>query len=485
MTAVNKGVHFGTDGWRGIIAADYTVENVRRAADALARTFPPKRGTRPTVYVGYDHRFLAENFAYTAADVLRQRGFQAKPLSEAVSSPFISYLTNRRKCPFGVMITASHNPAHYLGFKVKASYGGSISEETAKRIESNVRQHEAAAASFSDSAEIYDPRSEFETYFKYLKSHVDVRFFKKAGLHAVVDSMYGPGGKFVERFLRTIPNRLNVKIIHNSRDAHFGGLHPEPIEPYLGGLKSEVKKSRAAFGFALDGDADRLGAVDEHGRYLTPHQIFAMLLYYLVTVKKLRGKVVQALSLGYLSERIARDHGLPFEEVSVGFKYVAEKLMTDDVLIGGEESGGFAFGKTRSDTQRGSILPERDGVLSMLMFLEMRLATGKSISSFLAEIQSKYGRSCYQRKDVVLSQPVGDKSRFANKIAENFPSKWLGQKVKEIRTFDGVKVILESGAWMLVRPSGTEPLMRLYTEFPDDLSAKKSLAGLAEFVLRR
>ena len=240
MTAVNKGVHFGTDGWRGIIAADYTVENVRRAADALARTFPPKRGTRPTVYVGYDHRFLAENFAYTAADVLRQRGFQAKPLSEAVSSPFISYLTNRRKCPFGVMITASHSPAHYQGFKVKASYGGSISEETAKRIESNVRQHEAAAASFSDSAEIYDPRSEFETYFKYLKSHVDVRFFKsrsarRGGFHVRA------GRQICGKIPRTIPNRLNVKIIHNSRDAHFGGLHPEPIEPYLGGLKSEVK----------------------------------------------------------------------------------------------------------------------------------------------------------------------------------------------------------------------------------------------------
>ncbi len=467
-------VKFGTDGWRGIIGKDFTFSNVRLAAHATARTFE-KGGDPVPVPVGYDHRFMAENFAEQAAQVLAQYNFKPLILSEAVTSPLLSFITWKMKAPFGVMLTASHNPAEYLGFKVKGSFGGSIAAETAAEIEKNLEAifADKQLKSGTNLPQVQPLKPLLEDYFKYLSGHIDFSLFNKP-LSVAYETLYGPGGKIVTALFKK-KGKLKISQLHVNRDPLFGGLHPEPIEEYLGELKSFVKKTHPAAGFALDGDADRLGMTDEKGNYLTPQQVFALLAYYLIEIKKLSGRVVQAVSLGYLSERIAKANNLPFTEVSVGFKHIAKELLKGDVLIGGEESGGYAFSQVDAKNAGKTLLPERDGLFSALLITEMLLKTGKKTSVLLNEIQKKYGASCYLRHDAPLARPIADKDLFISKLISRIGNTWIGFPVHEIRTRDGLKVVLKDGSWVLVRPSGTEPLLRIYAEFPKKSLSQKSL----------
>ncbi len=488
---MSKGIKFGTDGWRAIIAEEFTHGNVKIVAHALARTFEAEKKPKQKIYIGYDHRFMADAFAKSAAKVLSTYGYDARLIPHPVSSPWLSFITWKEKSPFGVMITASHNPAEYCGFKVKGSFGGSIPETRAKQIEQNLD----AALSLGDTLSrpvpgapirsFSDFKMDLQTpYIQYLQSHLDMPLIKKSGGKVIFDVMYGSGAPTVSAFFARTRSRLNVETLHNSRDPLFGGLHPEPIEEYLGDLKKAVKASKCLAGFALDGDADRLGLVDDKGVYLTPQQAFALMLYYLASQKKMTGKVVQAVSLGYLSERIAKDFNLPFEEVPVGFKYVAEKIMEGGVLAGGEESGGYAVGKTNPKTRYGSILPERDGFFSAMLLLEMILKMNKPLSQILADIQKKYGASAYLRNDVRLEKTIEDKNIFIEKIKKKLPSKWgaSSSKIAELRTLDGLKIILEDGSWILMRPSGTEPLLRTYAEFPTAALAKDALDRIGKII---
>jgi len=469
-------IKFGTDGWRGIIGRDYTFENVRAAARAAALAYgPPVAGAK--VPVGYDHRFLADQFALESAKVLAASGFKPLLLSEAVTSPLLSFITWKLRAPFGVMITASHNPAEYLGFKVKGSFGGSILPEAVEKIEQQIpiALAERGLNVREDAIETTDLKPFLKDYFEYLSTHIDFSLFRKPLLVAF-ECLYGPGGKIAQALFKK-KGKVKLALLHNYRDSLFGGLHPEPIEEYLGEFKRFVNQSRPAVrgGFALDGDADRLGMVDESGRYLTPQQVFALLLYYLAHYKKLSGRVVQAVSLGYLSERIAKDFNFPFTEVSVGFKHIAKELLKGDVLIGGEESGGYAFGWVKESNRNETLLPERDGLFSALLFMEMMLRTGKTVSALLAEVEKRYGASRYLRFDAPLSKPISNKEEFVSKLKARIGDKWLGVVVKEVRTLDGLKVVLEDGSWVLVRPSGTEPLLRTYAESSQKLFSQKSL----------
>ena len=468
-------VKFGTDGWRGVIGRDYTFENVRVAARATALAYAPQAPAGTAVPVGYDHRFLAEEFALEAAKVLAASGLKPLLLSEAVTSPLLSYITWKLKAPFGVMITASHNPPEYLGFKVKGSFGGSIPPEAVEKIEKQIPRAMAEGGLDLERIKITpaDLKPFLDDYFEYFAAHIDFSLFKKP-LPVAIECLYGPGGKIAEALFKK-KGKIKLSLLHNHRDALFGGLHPEPIEEYLAEFKAFVKKTRPAGGFALDGDADRLGMVDEKGRYLTPQQVFALLLYYLAHYKKLSGRVVQAVSLGYLSERIAKDLKLPFTEVPVGFKHVAKELLKGGVLIGGEESGGYAFGWVDEKTKGKTLLPERDGLFSTLLFIEMMLRTGKTVSALLSEVEKRYGASRYLRFDAPLSKPIEDKEKFISGLKAGIGGKWLGVPVKEIRTLDGLKVVLEDGSWVLVRPSGTEPLLRTYAESPETSFSKKCL----------
>ena len=486
-------VRFGTDGWRGVIGDDFTFDNVGLVARAVARTFEVRKRPPPAVPIGFDHRFMADRFALEAAGTLSRYAYRPLVLKDPATSPLLSFITRKMKAPFGVMITASHNPAIYCGLKVKGRFGGSIPQSLAAKIEKNLAASEPPGPAERGSPvpagrigrlalEPYE-----DEYAKYLSSHLDFSLFRESRSAVVLDSLYGPGGRIAERALRRNRSKLRVAYLHNARDPLFGGLHPEPVEKYLADLKLAVRRERAVAGIALDGDGDRLGIVDDQGRYLTPQQVFSLLLYYLVKDKGLKGRVVQAVSLGYLSERIARDFGLPVTEVPVGFKYVAAELLKGGVVLGGEESGGYGFTRTARGSREGSILPERDGIFSGLLFLEMTLAGKKTAGALLKELEGRYGPSSFMRVDVPIERPIPDKSAFVSRLRSILPSNWLGKKVAEVKTLDGLKIVLDDGSWVLTRPSGTEPLLRAYAEFPkkaDSVRSVAKIAGLAGAVMK-
>lgn len=448
MTQLKSDIRFGTDGWRGIIAEDFTFENVRRVSKAVAAYLKNYHHSEsPLVVIGYDTRFLSSAFAKTCADVLSNAGCKVIFSKDVVSTPAVSASTLALKAGAGIIISASHNPANFNGFKIKTPSGSSAPEAVTKNIE-QLLDTELGPQSKVIPADSQDLT---KYYFKALRDFIDIGLIKRSHVNVVVDPMYGSANGYVGRLLSGGKNKLAS--IHNSADPLFGGLHPEPIENYLSDLKKAVRQNGADAGLATDGDGDRIGVIDDKGRYLSPHLVFPLLLYYMCKYKNLKGKVVQAISLGYVSERMAKDFGLEFEEVPIGFKYIAERIINEKILIGGEESGGYGFG---------GYLPERDGVLNSLLIMEMLASTGKSISTLLKEIEKKYGASAFLRTDFV--NPGISKNDFVQKIKSCSPSKISGIKVREIKDYDGVEFILEDDSWILLRPSGTEPVIRVYAE---------------------
>ena len=292
---------------------------------------------------------------------------------------------------------------------------------------------------------------------------MDVALIKRSRLTAVIDPLYGAAMGYIGSLLKN--GKCKLINIHDKADPLFGGLHPEPIEENLQGMLTAVKQNCASAGLATDGDGDRVGVADDKGRYLSPHRVFPLLLYYLCKYKKMSGKVVQTISLGYVSERIARDFGLTFEEVPIGFKYIAGRILSEKILAGGEESGGYGYG---------NFLPERDGVLNSLLILELLASTGLSLSAVLREIEKKYGTSAFLRTDFV--NPGIAKNDFVARIRQNAPSSIAGLKVKNIKDYDGVEFVLEDDSWLLLRPSGTEPVIRVYCESPDIAGTRKIIS---------
>jgi phosphomannomutase len=458
-------IHFGTDGWRGLIADEFTFDNVRRVAAATAAYI--KAHPSPTagpVLVGYDRRFLSKSFAQCAASVFAKENIPVLISAIPLPTPAISFSVVHRHASWGIVITASHNPALYNGYKVKEALGRSAPPEVTKEIEAHLSTASAAPGT-SPSPQTFDDHLAYENY---LRSRLDMKLLKRHRGRVIFDYLYGVGAGIPERVLKG--SRLTLSTLHAEHDPLFGGLHPEPIESQLTDLKKEVRARRALVGIALDGDADRLGVVDDLGRYLTPHQVFPLLILHCIEHKGWKGKIVQAVSLGYLSERIAKAFNLPFEEVPVGFKYIAERMISDNFLAGGEESGGYAV--------RGG-LPERDGILNGLLFLEMLAARNKTPSQLLRDLEKRFGTARFQRIDIHLNTPILDRTHFAQTVSTRVPDRLAGEAVSEVRTRDGVKVILQSGSWVLLRPSGTEPLIRTYAE-SDTLSRTNTLLKWAQ-----
>jgi len=443
-------IKFGTDGWRGVMARDFTFENVRRVAQAIAdyvknlEDKEKKKLIMGPIVVDYDRRFQSDAFAREIAKVLQGNQLEPILLSETLPTPAVSYLTRKFK-GLGVMVTASHNPPAYNGVKIKAD-GRAVLEDVTKAVEAAIDKN--APARSNDFKE----KSCRDLYLQYLKSRVNVAKIKsKLKKPVVVDSMYGAAAGMLEEL---IPSK-HVVPIHGKRDPLFGGLHPEPIELYLKELMEEVKKQKAMIGIALDGDADRFGLVDDQGKYLTPCQVFPMIVEYMIEHKKLKGKIVQSVSMGYIAKRIAKARGLEFEELPVGFKHVAEALNNGSAAFAGEESGGYAW--------KGS-LPERDGLLTALTFLEMCTTLNKTPSQLWKNVEQKYGKSVFKRIDYKLHRTIPDKTIFTTKLVKKLPKKILGTEIKELIQIDGLKIILDGDHWLLMRPSGTEPLMRVYAE---------------------
>lgn len=447
-------IKFGTDGWRGIMARDFTFDNVRRVAQAIADYVQAeaeknkKRWFTGPVVIGYDRRFQSDAFAREIARVLEAAKLSPVVLAETLPTPAVSFLTKKLK-GLGVMVTASHNPFSYNGVKIKFD-GRAVLENVTSGVESFV---DKTAPSRAPAVKEKSYRAD---YLSYLKSRVSPGPIKsKLKKAVVVDYMHGAAAGLMEELL---PSK-HLRVIRGARDPLFGGINPEPIAQNLKALVDAVKAEKALLGVALDGDADRIGIVDDTGRYLTPCQVFPLLIQYLVEKKKLKGKIVQSVSLGYLSKRLAAAYGLPFEELPVGFKHVAEQLATGQAVIAGEESGGYAW--------KGS-LPERDGLLTALLFLEMCVTLKKTPSQLLKALEDKHGKSFYRRIDYRIHRPVGDKAVFATKLVKKLPKKILGTEIKELIQTDGLKIVLADDNWILMRPSGTEPLMRVYAESDSD-----------------
>ncbi|MCB4755503.1 MAG: phosphoglucomutase/phosphomannomutase family protein [Elusimicrobia bacterium] len=443
----NNTIKFGTDGWRAVIAEGFTMHNVRRVAQAACDVIRKTSKSR-LILIGYDRRFSSQLFAEMAARVASGNGFKVEFSAAPIGSPTLALNVKERKAAMGFMITASHNPPHFNGFKLKGPHGGSADETLTTSIEDRLDMGDIRFG------EVPTTKKDFSiAHVAFLKKQAhNIRLSHLSG-PVIFDAMHGPGG---DLFAKVVPKNGSVIILHNEIDPLFGGVNPEPIEVNLSDLKKNVIQKKAAVGIAVDGDADRIGLIDEKGRFLPPHTVMPLLLLHLIENKKLRGKVIQTVSMGYLPERIARHHNLPFEEVAVGFKHISQKMMREKVLLGGEESGGFGVGLW---------FPERDGVLCALLILELMSLTKKSLSELVTDLEKRFGASTFKRVDFALSHPV-DKNAWTENIKTHLMNGWTGLPIKEVRLIDGVKIIQQDEAWVLMRPSGTEPLVRTYAEGP-------------------
>lgn len=456
-------IHFGTDGWRAVIADTFTFENVRYVTQALADVLLEgySGSAAPEVVVGFDTRFLSDRFAQETARVLAANGIGVWLTRSDAPTPAISYNVVAKGAAAGVVITASHNPPRYNGFKVKSSYGGSATAEFCKRIEARLQANFAAgqqprtisyeAALASEQIRRFDPSW---VYYEHLGRLVDMDTINGAELNIVHDAMWGAGRGAFSGILRR--SRAAITDIRSDMNPGFGGIHPEPILKNLTALVAAVRNSRADVGLATDGDADRIGAVDADGNFIDPHHVFALTLRLLVERKGLRGDVVKTVSTTTMIDAICAAHGLTLHETPVGFNHIADLMTLRDVLMGGEESGGISL--------RGHI-PEGDGVLMGLMLLEVMAAYGAPLHEIVADLQATYGPAQYGRIDSRLSRAL-PKAQMTTLLADGAPQHLNGETVTRVDTLDGVKFRLADGGWLLIRPSGTEPVLRIYAEAP-------------------
>jgi alpha-D-glucose phosphate-specific phosphoglucomutase len=460
-------IKFGTDGWRGIIAQDFTFENVRRVAQATADYWHKHAGAGSlAVMVGYDNRFLSETFARIVCEVMAGNGIKALYPPTSVPTPAVSYAVRNRQLAGAVMITASHNPPTFNGYKLKAEFAGSAEPEMCAEIELLLDQPAVKSVPFdagiaAGMVEICDPR---QAHVAAAKKIVNLPEIRNSRLRVVVDSMHGSGGTLLADVL--MGKRCRVTSIRADRNPLFGGINPEPIGPNLAALCREVKKQKAHVGLATDGDADRLGVVDDCGRYVSIQLVFAMLLLHLLRNRGARtGLVVKSSNSTFLIDRICRAYGLKWTEVPVGFKWVCAQMRQHDVLIGGEESGGIGF--------QGHI-PERDGIVANLMLLELLAVTGKTCSELTADLQREFGRSAYDRID--MHYPLEKRALLIETLRGDPPAKLLDSPLAAMKDFDGVKYIAEDDSWLMFRASGTEPIIRIYSES----SAPRRVAALLD-----
>lgn len=443
-------IKFGTDGWRAVIAREYTFANLGRVAQAYA-DYLLKTSPSPFVVIGYDRRFLSELFAPRAAEVLAGNGVRVSLFAEATPTQLISWAVKELGADGGVVITASHNSADFNGFKIKAPWGGSAPPETTRAVEELLDAHAAKRANVSIEPDNEGLGPAVDSYRKQIASYVDLERLRAASGTVIVDPMHGSGGNWVESFLSG--GALQVETIRGYRDPLFGGVSPEPIDSNLGPLKQRVVETNALVGLATDGDADRVGAVNERGETMTMHQVVPLLLLHLVRERKMTGGIVRTFSQSVLLKRIAAAFNLPLYETPIGFKYIAELMLKDDILMGAEESGGLGV--------KGHI-PERDGILNSLLFLEAIATAGVPPSQMLASLHREFGEFHFARKDLRVESGPGQ--QLVEDLATNPPAQLADHSVAGVETMDGTKLLFEDESWLLFRQSGTEPVLRVYSE---------------------
>src|SRR5579872_3559417 len=465
-------IKFGTDGWRGIIADDFTFENVRRVAGAIAsyvlKYEEPQRG----VCIGYDTRFISVRAAQIVAEVIAAAGIPVKLANDYTPTPAVSYAVKTQRAAGGVMITSSHNPWDWNGVKFKGKFGGSATPAIMKKIEEEMALGAAPKGNAARVEEVdFKP-----AYVAAVCGFADMERIAKTKFKFAVDAMYGSGrgvlpGIFAERGVQHVAIRQEVNPL-------FPGINPEPIEPHTAMLQETVVREKCDAGLATDGDADRIGAAAEDGSFVDSHKIFCVLLRWLLERKKWPGDVVRAFNTTRMLDRIAAKYGRKLHETSIGFKYVADLMMSTDILIGGEESGGIGYSR---------FLPERDGVLNCLLLANVMAEEGKPLGQLVADLQREYGPHYYGRRDLHIPEEV---KQSAIRRARAEATQTLGRyRVLKKENMDGVKFFLDAPtngngaeAWVLFRASGTEPLLRLYTEAASPGLVSELLASGENFV---
>jgi len=455
----NPEIKFGTDGWRGIIGDNYTFRNLKILSQAVADYLGPAK----KVAVGFDTRFMSGRFAKVASQVLASNDIEVVLSDRYIPTPVLSFAVRTRKFDLGVMITASHNPAQYNGFKIKGPSGGSASPEVTDDIESRlgkntVKETSNAAAKIREEDLTRD-------YIRFIRSYIDLKKIKNKKFKVLVDAMYGAGNSFIAQILQG--TSIKLEFMHNAFNPSFGGRRPEPAEENLEELKARVKKERFDLGIALDGDADRIAAVAPGGKFIHPQKILGLLALHLNQDRHWSGGIVKTIAGTTMIDNIARFLKVKLYETPVGFKYISDLMETKDIVAGGEEAGGMGV--------KGYI-PERDGTVSGLLLLEMMVYRNKDILKILNETEKQFGRYYYLRRDAHLDRKIELKK-------EDLPKELLGKKVVRVKDFDGIKLICEDESWLMFRASGTEPIMRLYAE-SKSLSRSKQLLESAEKLIR-
>ena len=459
-------IKFGTDGWRGVIARDFTFDNLSQVSQATMDWMSREGLAEQGLVVGYDRRFLSPDFARRVAEVAAGNGIKTLLCDEVVPTPALSWAVKQQGAGAGVMITASHNPPVYNGFKVKEGYGGSARPSTTGLLEQIVAYNQAherlvRAVPFDEASRqgLIVPYDATSGYLSHLGLYVDVERIRQAGIAAVADPMYGAGSGFFKRL-------LGIDEIHAEHNPSFGGRPPEPIGEHLEELRVLLKTGRYRVGLALDGDADRIGAVDEQGEFFSSHGIFTLLLKHLVERKGRTGGVVKTVSTTRLVDCLAAKYQLPLFETPIGFKHICELMLERQILMGGEESGGLGVA---------GHIPERDGILMGLLLMETIAVTGKGLREQLDEVMADYGRLFYRRIDTQIN--TDERERLLERLRHDPPCVIAGRTVSNTNFSDGFKFVFDNGDWLLIRPSGTEPVLRLYSEASEAEMVEALLRG--------
>lgn len=454
-------VKFGTDGWRAVISEDFTFENVRIVSQAIADHF---KGEDVVFALGYDWRFLSEKYAELVAEVLAANGIKALLSDKAVPTPLVSLAIKNKKLSGGIMITASHNPPSYNGVKIKASYAGSADQGITQGVEALLGKNPVKSISVEEGIksgriEKIDMKAD---YMKFVNSYIDKTVLKNAKLKVLVDCMHGVGDGYIKEILSD--TKIQITQMRTGRDPLFGGINPEPIPKNLEAVFHEMKKGKYDIAIVNDGDADRIGAVTPKGEFIGAGQIMALLLLHFVEDKKWTGSVVKTITNTTLIERITQKYKMKLHETPVGFKYICRLMLDEDVLIGGEESGGIGVK---------NYMPERDGILLGILLVEMMAQRKKGILRIMDDVEKEYGSFRYARID--MEYPDDKKKKLMEYLKLNPLKEVLGRPVKELKSYDGYKFIMEDDSWLTLRLSGTEPILRIYAETSTDKLAREYL----------
>jgi phosphomannomutase len=468
-------IEFGTDGWRGVTGDDFTFETVRYASQGVA-DYLSDHGARLAV-VGYDRRFASEIFAEEVARVLAGNDIQALLFDRAAPTQVASWAVVAEKAEGAIVITASHNPYLFNGFKYKPETGSSAPPEVIAQLERRIHGIAAEGRSRTRSAAAddplivrYDPRP---SYYEQLGRILDLSAIRDAGLRVAHECLYGSGAGYLSELIGGGPTQVTE--LHAERNPYFGGVNPEPIPENMGEALSFMSQGNADLCVCTDGDADRVGIIDEKGRFVNQLQVYALLMRYLIEMRGWHGPVVKSLNMTSMADALAERYGVDVHEVQVGFKSIAPKMMATDAVLGGEESGGFAV--------RGHV-PDRDGLLVGLFFADMLVRSGKPLSDLLKELEEMVGPHAYGRHDIRLSREryQRDRPRVLGELAERAPRELAGVPVSRVRDDDGFKFTLADGSWVMLRASGTEPLFRVYSEAQSPTAVEERLSALEELV---